>query len=113
MIRPGSLRKKRKRGGQKGHPKHQRQLIPGEQCTETFDLVPERCRKCGADLQACKLCGQFDPRQPQFRIPRRVVKGGSHLCAPNYCLRYRPAARQPQMVETGMSHIGFRCIVRP
>lgn len=45
-------------------------------------------------------------------IPRRVIKGGSHLCAPNYCLRYRPAARQPQMVETGMAHIGFRCIVR-
>jgi sulfatase modifying factor 1 len=45
-------------------------------------------------------------------IPRRVIKGGSHLCAPNYCLRYRPAARQPQMVETGMAHLGFRCIVR-
>jgi formylglycine-generating enzyme required for sulfatase activity/uncharacterized membrane protein YkvA (DUF1232 family) len=55
----------------------------------------------------------YDPRQPKFRIPRRVVKGGSHICAPNYCLRYRPAARQPQMIDTGMSHIGFRCIVRP
>jgi formylglycine-generating enzyme required for sulfatase activity len=54
----------------------------------------------------------YDPRQPQFRIPRRVVKGGSHLCAPNYCLRYRPAARQPQMVDTSMSHLGFRCIAR-
>ncbi len=55
----------------------------------------------------------FNPHQPQFRIPRRVVKGGSHLCAPNYCFRYRPAARQPQMIDTGMAHIGFRCIVRP
>ena len=54
----------------------------------------------------------YDPRQPQFRIPRRVVKGGSHLCAPNYCLRYRPAARQPQMIDTGMSHLSFRCILR-
>jgi sulfatase modifying factor 1 len=54
----------------------------------------------------------YDPRQPAIRIPRRVVKGGSHLCAPNYCLRYRPAARQPQMVDTGMSHLGFRCIMR-
>jgi formylglycine-generating enzyme required for sulfatase activity len=45
-------------------------------------------------------------------IPRRVLKGGSHLCAPNYCLRYRPAARQAQMVETSMAHLGFRCIVR-
>jgi formylglycine-generating enzyme required for sulfatase activity len=54
----------------------------------------------------------YDPRQPQFPIPRRVVKGGSHLCAPNYCFRYRPAARQPQMIDTGMAHIGFRCIAR-
>jgi formylglycine-generating enzyme required for sulfatase activity len=54
----------------------------------------------------------YDPRQPQFRIPRKVVKGGSHLCAPNYCLRYRPAARQPQMIDTSMTHLGFRCIVR-
>jgi formylglycine-generating enzyme len=54
----------------------------------------------------------YDPRQPQFQIPRKVVKGGSHLCAPNYCLRYRPAARQPQMIDTGMSHVGIRCIAR-
>jgi formylglycine-generating enzyme len=54
----------------------------------------------------------YNSKQPQFKIPRKVVKGGSHLCAPNYCLRYRPAARQPQMIDTGMSHIGFRCIVR-
>jgi formylglycine-generating enzyme required for sulfatase activity len=53
----------------------------------------------------------YDPAQPQFRIPRKVVKGGSYLCAPNYCLRYRPAARQPQMIDTGMSHIGFRCMI--
>jgi phosphoglycolate phosphatase-like HAD superfamily hydrolase len=42
-----------------------------------------------------------DKAGEEFRIPRKVVKGGSHLCAPNYCLRYRPAARQPQMVDTG------------
>jgi len=54
----------------------------------------------------------FDPNQPEIRIPRKVLKGGSHLCAPNYCLRYRPAARQPQMLDTGMSHLGFRCVVR-
>jgi formylglycine-generating enzyme required for sulfatase activity len=45
-------------------------------------------------------------------IPRRVIKGGSHLCAPNYCLRYRPAARQGETVDTSTGHIGFRCIVR-
>ena len=54
----------------------------------------------------------YDPHLPQFRIPRRVVKGGSHLCAPNYCFRYRPAARQPQMIDSGMAHVGFRCIAR-
>ena len=43
-------------------------------------------------------------------IPRKVVKGGSHLCAPNYCRRYRPAARHPHPVDTSTSHIGFRCI---
>jgi formylglycine-generating enzyme required for sulfatase activity len=43
---------------------------------------------------------------------RRTVKGGSHLCAPNYCLRYRPAARQGQMIDTSTSHLGFRCITR-
>ena len=51
-------------------------------------------------------------RSPGERIPRRVIKGGSHLCAPNYCLRYRPAARQGETVDTSTSHIGFRCIVR-
>jgi formylglycine-generating enzyme len=55
----------------------------------------------------------LDPGQPGIRIPRKVLKGGSHLCAPNYCLRFRPAARSPQMIDTGMTHIGFRCIVRP
>ena len=54
----------------------------------------------------------FDPSQPQIRIPRKVLKGGSHLCAPSYCLRYRPAARIPQMIDTATSHIGFRCVVR-
>jgi formylglycine-generating enzyme required for sulfatase activity len=43
----------------------------------------------------------------------KVIKGGSHLCAPNYCLRYRPAARQSQTVDTSTSHLGFRCILRP
>jgi sulfatase modifying factor 1 len=52
----------------------------------------------------------LDLTQPQFQIPRKVVKGGSFLCADDYCLRYRPAARRPQMIDTGMSHIGFRCI---
>jgi formylglycine-generating enzyme len=51
----------------------------------------------------------LDATQPQFAIPRKIVKGGSFICADTYCLRYRPAARRPQMIDTGMSHIGFRC----
>jgi sulfatase modifying factor 1 len=56
--------------------------------------------------------GSYDPSQPQIRIPRKVIKGGSHLCAPNYCRRYRPAARHAQPVDTSTSHVGFRCITR-
>ena len=52
----------------------------------------------------------YDPREPDVKIPRKVLKGGSHLCAPNYCQRYRPAARFPQPVDTSTSHIGFRCV---
>ena len=47
--------------------------------------------------------------EPGSTIPRRVLKGGSHLCSPEYCLRYRPAARSAQAEDTAMTHIGFRC----
>lgn len=50
-----------------------------------------------------------DPRDAA-QMPRRVTKGGSHLCAPNYCRRYRPAARMAQPVDTSTSHLGFRCV---
>ena len=53
----------------------------------------------------------LDPRDPA-RVPRRVMKGGSHLCAPNYCRRYRPAARMAQPVDTSTCHVGFRLVVR-
>ena len=55
----------------------------------------------------------LDPTQPKVKIPRKVLKGGSHLCAPNYCRRYRPAARHPEPVDTSTSHVGFRCVWRP
>jgi formylglycine-generating enzyme required for sulfatase activity len=54
----------------------------------------------------------YDSCQPNIRIPRKVLKGGSHLCAPNYCRRYRPAARHAQPIDTSTSHVGFRCVVR-
>jgi formylglycine-generating enzyme required for sulfatase activity len=56
--------------------------------------------------------GSFDPCQPAIRIGRKVLKGGSHLCAPNYCRRYRPAARHAQPVDTSTTHVGFRCVRR-
>jgi len=54
----------------------------------------------------------YDSCQPNIRIPRKVLKGGSHLCAPNYCRRYRPAARHAQPIDTSTSHVGFRCVMR-
>jgi formylglycine-generating enzyme len=63
--------------------------------------VPENPR--GGPLE-----GSLDPAQPAFPVPRKVIKGGSHLCADTYCRRYRPAARRPQMIDTGMSHVGMR-----
>jgi formylglycine-generating enzyme required for sulfatase activity len=54
----------------------------------------------------------YDPRLRGVRIPRKVMKGGSYLCAPNYCKRYRPAARMGQAIDTSTCHLGFRCIRR-
>lgn len=56
--------------------------------------------------------GSFDAAWSGLSIPRRVLKGGSHLCAPSYCRRYRPAARHAEAVDTSTSHIGFRCVRR-
>jgi formylglycine-generating enzyme required for sulfatase activity len=54
----------------------------------------------------------YDPQMPRARIPRKVMKGGSYLCAPNYCRRCRPAARMAQPVDTSTCHLGFRCVRR-
>ena len=85
----------------------------------TSDWYAPRRRRAGAfallrAAEPARDVGRRELRagQPGEHIPRRVIKGGSHLCAPNYCLRYRPAARQAQMVDTSTWHIGFRCIVR-
>ena len=55
--------------------------------------------------------GSIDKREPTS-VPRKVIKGGSHLCAENYCQRYRPAARYAQPIDTSTGHIGFRCVIR-
>lgn len=62
--------------------------------------------------RGAKRFESFDPRTPDIKLPQKVLKGGSHLCAPSYCRRYRPAARHAQPVDSSTSHIGFRCIVR-
>jgi formylglycine-generating enzyme len=49
---------------------------------------------------------------PGSHLPRKVIKGGSYLCAPNYCLRYRPAARQGETIDSATGHLGFRCVIR-
>ena len=54
----------------------------------------------------------LDPALPANGVPRRAIKGGSYLCAPNYCRRYRPAARQAQAIDSPTSHVGFRCVAR-
>lgn len=66
---------------------------------------------CGASLQD-KVKASADPGDAA-RIARKVLKGGSHLCAPNYCRRYRPAARHAHPIDTSTSHVGFRCVRRP
>jgi formylglycine-generating enzyme len=81
---------------------------------KNIDSTMEKHKSCctAANPRVTSPEASYDPCQPEVKIPRKVIKGGSHLCAPNYCLRYRPAARQPQMIDTGMSHLGFRCIKR-
>ena len=88
----------------------------------TTDFYAPRGAGTGAPSRSC--CGppanprvdgpgaSYDIGRPGAHIPRRVIKGGSHLCAPSYCLRYRPAARQPEAIDTSTSHIGFRCVMR-
>jgi sulfatase modifying factor 1 len=69
---------------------------------------------CGPPLnpRVAEPDSSYDVGNPGAHIPRRVIKGGSHLCAPSYCLRFRPAARQAEAIDTATSHLGFRCVVR-
>jgi formylglycine-generating enzyme len=75
-------------------------------CGNVWEWTKDRVGEPGA----CGPCCGGEGRRGE--IERRVIKGGSHLCAPNYCLRFRPAARQFETVDTSTSHIGFRCVVR-
>jgi len=78
----------------------------------TFDSDGEHACCVPHNPRSASPEGSMVADQPGAHIPRRVIKGGSHLCAPNYCLRYRPAARQSEAVDTSTAHIGFRCVIR-
>jgi formylglycine-generating enzyme required for sulfatase activity len=67
------------------------------------------CTPADRDDEQARSADRRDPA----RIPRKVMKGGSHLCAANYCRRYRPAARMAQPIDTSTSHLGFRLALRP
>ncbi len=86
-----------------------------EWTTDWYQGHDKRASTCCAPMnpRGGKPEDSFDPAQPDIKIPRKVMKGGSYLCAPNYCRRYRPAARMAQAVDTSTCHLGFRCIVRP
>jgi formylglycine-generating enzyme len=68
---------------------------------------------CGGEVPRGDREQSYDPQMPNIKIPRKVIKGGSFLCAPAYCRRYRPAARMAQPVDTSTCHVGIRLIVRP
>ena len=76
-------------------------------------FAPHRTAYLAVNPKGAMRESSFDSRQPGVQVARKVTKGGSHLCAVNYCRRYRPAARMAQPIDTSISHLGFRCIVRP
>jgi sulfatase modifying factor 1 len=92
----------------------QHELTGGGRAASSVDDEGGSC--CGPDSRRASSSGSGHQNrrtaEPGAHIPRRVIKGGSHLCAPNYCLRYRPAARQGEAIDTSTSHIGFRCVRR-
>jgi len=71
------------------------------------DCCGNRVNPRGGDREA-----SYDPQMPEIKIPRKVIKGGSFLCAPSYCRRYRPPARMAEPIDTSTCHLGFRLIVR-
>ena len=75
---------------------------------------PDAAKACciPRNPRGARMQDSYDDCQPNIRIPRKVLKGGSFLCAPNYCRRYRPAARHAEPIDTSTCHVGFRCVVR-
>jgi formylglycine-generating enzyme required for sulfatase activity len=83
-----------------------------EWCGDWYDrTLHERLAEQGVAVNPTGPEQTIDPRQPFTTL--RVQKGGSFLCHESYCLRYRPSARHGGAPDTGMSHVGFRCVVTP
>jgi formylglycine-generating enzyme len=78
----------------------------------TYQTAVKPCCGIPHNPHGGERAASVDPTVPEIPIPRKVMKGGSFLCAPNYCRRYRPAARMAQPIDTSTCHVGFRCIVR-
>lgn len=84
------------------------QHAAGAQAADTPSCCsPSVADRAGSADQAGRVAARS--AEAGSTVPRRVLKGGSHLCAPEYCLRYRPAARSPQAEDSATTHIGFRC----
>jgi formylglycine-generating enzyme required for sulfatase activity len=79
-------------------------------CGNVWEWTADRFTTHRAAQDGSPCCA---PGHHEAATAQHVIKGGSHLCAPNYCLRFRPAARQAEAVDTSTSHIGFRCVARP
>ena len=77
--------------------------LPGNKVREVRETVPAAGHACCGPAPSTAEAGLGEHAQ-------RVMKGGSHLCAPSYCRRYRPAARQGHEVRSTTSHLGFRCV---
>jgi formylglycine-generating enzyme required for sulfatase activity len=81
-----------------------------EWCSDWYRPDPYRLRASnGLVTNPTGPKRSFDPREPQS--PKRLLRGGSFLCHASYCSAYRPSARRGQSIDTGMSHIGFRCVM--
>jgi formylglycine-generating enzyme len=81
-----------------------------EWTTDWYTAHHAATKPCCASMRSegAKREQSYDPTLPEIRIPRKVIKGGSFLCAPNYCQRYRPAARMAQPIDTSTCHVGIR-----